>query len=449
MSRNLDLKSSQLKLILETGKHLLVEPDIGKILQISIDSIIEISKAERGLIILFEKRGKIIFETARNLDQEDIKNPKFEVSRTIIKKVREEGKAVFKKNAHEDPEFSLSKSTFRLRILSVIALPLKKDDEIFGVIYLDNRSIRGIFENEIFELVAEFCDYISLAAYSALEKKKLENKVSTLESELRTKYQLDAIIGHDPKILKVLDLVTKVAITNANILIHGESGTGKELVARAIHYNSKRKDKKILPINCAALPENLLESELFGHEKGAFTGATNNREGIFEYADGGTMFLDEISEMSLPMQAKLLRILQSGEYTTVGGTEVKQSDVRLVSASSKNIKNLVSKDLFREDLYYRINVIHLDLPPLRERRSDILILINHFLKIYQKQSGKEKLQLSRESEACLLNYDYPGNVRELENIVQRAVILTKGDLIEKDLLFEDLPLMAKITSASI
>jgi len=390
------------------------------------------------LIILFDDNGNIIFETARNLNRIDIENPKFEVSRTIIEKVKTEKKPVYLKDALDEPEFRASESTLRLKILSVIALPLFNQDKIFGVIYMDNRSVRGVFKLETYNFIKEFADYISLTAFSTLEKKKMQNRVDLLESELRAKYQLDAIIGHDPKMVKLLDLVTKIANTDATVLIHGESGTGKELIARAIHYNSKRKGKQFLPVNCAALPENLLESELFGYAKGAFTGAIKDKNGIFEHAEEGTIFLDEISEMSTAMQAKLLRILQSGEYCKVGSPDIRQANIRLITASSKNIKELVNEGKFREDLFYRINVIHIDLPPLRERKSDIPVLIKHFLTVFQHKLEKNNLRISKDADALLLDYDYQGNVRELENIIQRAVILAENNIIEPIHLPEEL-----------
>ena len=442
---NLDLV--QLKQILETGKHLILETNISMILQISIDSIIEISNAERGLILLFAENGDIIFETARHLNKKDIENPKFEISRSIINNVKLKKNAVYLKDAFDEPEFNSSESALRLKILSVIALPLIHNDEIFGVVYLDNRSIRGAFKKDTF--AQEFGEFISAAAFSALEKKKLLNHVEKLEGELRAKYQLEAIIGHDSKMVRLLELVSKIAATSATILIQGESGTGKELIANAIHFNSKRKDKQFLPVNCAALPENLLESELFGHVKGAFTGAIQDKKGIFEHAQNGTIFLDEISEMSMAMQAKLLRILQSGEYSKVGSTEIKYADVRLVTASSKNIKGMVKEGEFREDLFYRINVINLELPSLRDRKSDIPVLIEHFLKIFQNQNDKKNLRISKDAEVLLQNYTYPGNVRELENIIQRAVILADDNLIEAVLLPTELQIKSKNNGISL
>jgi len=228
---------------------------------------------------------------------------------------------------------------------------------------------------------------------------------------------------------KILKLVSQVADSETTILIQGESGTGKELVAHSLHNNSSQKDKPFVAINCGALTENLLESELFGHVKGAFTGAINDKLGWFEKAHEGTIFLDELAEMSQSLQVKLLRLLQSGEYSKVGSTQVSFCEVRVIAATNKNLRKLVEKGKFREDLYYRINVITIDLPPLRERKNDIPLLVQHFLKKFNLSTNKNIKSLSQDAERILSNYDFPGNVRELENIIHRAVVLTEDQTI--------------------
>lgn len=421
---------AQYQKLIELGKELLADLEFDRILKLAMDRLIEISGAERGLIILFDDKKEILFQTARNLNKEDIEKPKFEVSQIIITKVKTEGTAAYFKNAYEDPQLSKSDSVARLKILSVICLPLKKDEDIFGVIYLDNRTVRGVFKEPTIDFVTIYGDFISLAAYNALEKKRLKNGITALEAELRGKYQFEAIIGSHPKMMEILRLVSQVADTDAIVLIQGESGTGKELIAKALHYNSRRCSKQFVPINCAALPENLLESELFGHVKGAYTGAIKEKPGWFECAEGGTIFLDEINDMSPALQARLLRIIQTGEFSRVGSTDFRKSNVRIVTATNKNLLAAVKQGTFREDLYYRLDVINIELPPLRERKSDIPILINHFLEVYNKKLGKNIQRLSREAETVLLAYDYPGNIRELENIIQRSVTLAETDIIE-------------------
>ncbi len=415
----------------EIGKRLLAESELDKLLTVAMDVAIELSGAERGMIILFDVNGQNLFEAARNLNKEDLTHPEFEISRTIIDKVKTEKASVCLRNALADPAYRKSKSVARLKILSVICIPLKKNETIFGVLYLDNRTVRGAFEPETCSLfVDQFADFISLAAYQALERKRLRNHIHELEQALREKYQFESIIGHDSKMVEILKLVAQVSDTDATVLIQGESGTGKELIARALHYNSRRKTKPFVAINCAALPENLLESELFGHVRGSFTGAIEDKAGWFETANGGTIFLDEVSEMPPHLQVKLLRVLQSGEYSRVGSTQIGVTDVRIIAAASRNLQTLVKQEKFREEFYYRLNVVEISLPPLRDRKGDIPILAQHFLKKYGAKYGKENLRLSREAESLLMDYGFSGNVRELENIMQRAVVLAEAEVIE-------------------
>ncbi|NIT72171.1 sigma-54-dependent Fis family transcriptional regulator, partial [candidate division KSB1 bacterium] len=250
--------------------------------------------------------------------------------------------------------------------------------------------------------------------------------MQSLEIRLRNTHRFEAIVGHDPKIVEILKLVSQIANTEATVLIQGESGTGKELIARALHSNGRRKCQPFIPINCGALPENLLESELFGHVRGAFTGAIKNKRGWFACADGGTIFLDEVHEMSPGLQVKLLRVLQTGQYSPVGSTEISTCDMRVIAATTKNLTRMIREDQFRGELYYRLNVIDIKLPPLRDRKCDIALLIQHFLKFFHTKYGKENLRISRDAESLLLSYTYPGNVRELENIIERAVVLAEG-----------------------
>ncbi len=272
-------------------------------------------------------------------------------------------------------------------------------------------------------------DEIKLIICNALEKKALEKENILLKRLVETKYSFDEILGQSPKMLALYELMEKIAPTKTNILITGESGTGKELVAKAIHFNSPRKEKGFVTLNCGAIPENLLESELFGHMKGAFTGAMYNKRGLFEVADDGSIFLDEIGELPLSMQVKLLRVIQDREFTRVGGTEQIKVDVRIISASNKDLEEAVRENKFREDLYYRLNVIQIKLPLLRERREDIPLLAEHFFKKYAQELGKGIREISPDAMKLLVNYDYPGNVRELQNIIERGVALETGNTL--------------------
>ncbi len=273
------------------------------------------------------------------------------------------------------------------------------------------------------------------AVRRALDQQSLVMENMALRTELQDARRDRSIIGNSLPIRQLLDMVKQVAPSHATILLQGESGTGKELVARAVHNWSGRANKPFIALNCAALPESLLEAELFGHEKGSFTGATARRQGRFELADSGTLFLDELGEMSPQVQVKLLRVLQGGEFERVGGTQTIKVDTRIVAATNKDLKTEVAAGRFREDLFYRLNVISLQLPPLRDRRDDIPLLAQHFIATYAEKNGKRLSGLTRDALAALTGWRWPGNVRELENAIERAVVLSRGDAITID----DLP----------
>jgi len=275
---------------------------------------------------------------------------------------------------------------------------------------------------------------LKLTIRKALEKYRLVRENRLLNEALSDKYRFGNIIGKSKPMMEIYDLISKVSKSRASIMITGPSGTGKELIANAIHYNSPRKDRPFISINCGALTETLLESELFGHEKGSFTGAIAMKKGRFELADGGTLFLDEVGEMPPPLQVKLLRVLQEMEFERVGGTKTIKVDVRILSASNRDIKEDVVKGLFREDLFYRLNVIHIEVPSLKERGEDIRMLVDHFIDKYRDGENK-KIELSPDAWKALYNYSWPGNIRELENIIERAVVLNSSDIITP----EDLP----------
>jgi two-component system NtrC family response regulator len=275
---------------------------------------------------------------------------------------------------------------------------------------------------------------LKLTISKAISHYRLVRQNRQMARELQGKYHFGNIIGKSVHMQRIFDLIEKVAPTKATVLITGDSGTGKELIARAIHYNSPRKDQPFISVNCGALPETLLESELFGHEKGSFSGAVSQRKGRFELAHEGTLFLDEISEMSPPLQVKLLRVLQEMEFERVGGSHTLKVDVRVVAASNRNLKEDASNGRFRNDLYYRLNVVHVHLPSLRERTDDLPILVNHFIAKYAKDNHQESLSISTDAMERILDYHWPGNVRELENVIERAIILSdRREISVKDL----------------
>jgi two-component system response regulator PilR (NtrC family) len=277
-------------------------------------------------------------------------------------------------------------------------------------------------------------DEIRLVVQKALEKKLLASENARLRHELRNERRERPLVGNSPRMQQLYEMISRVAATKTNVLIVGESGTGKELVARAIHAESERSERPFVALNCAAIPENLLESELFGHVKGAFTGAVGNKAGLFEMADGGTLFLDEVGEITAPLQVKLLRAIQEKTIRRVGGTSDRRIDVRILAATNRRLEEEVAAGRFREDLYYRLNVIQLQLPSLRERMEDLPLLVHHFVEKYARELAKPVRGLSDEAMQRLRAHAFPGNVRELENVVERAVALSRGDWIDADAL---------------
>jgi DNA-binding NtrC family response regulator len=273
-------------------------------------------------------------------------------------------------------------------------------------------------------------DELLLIIKRLLRMKQLEEENISLRKRVEERYGLEGLVGKSQQMLKVYEVIETVAQTDTTVLIYGESGTGKEVAANAIHLRSPRKNGPFIKVNCAALPETLLESELFGHERGAFTGATKQRKGRFEMADGGTLFLDEIGDISLAVQVKLLRVLQEKQFERVGGNETLSVSVRLICATQRDLKDEIRKGSFREDLYYRLNVVPILLPSLRERREDILLLTDHFINKFSRKMSKEITGLSEEAKIILLRYDFPGNIRELENMLERALALIKGRVIQ-------------------
>ncbi|NWF94097.1 MAG: sigma-54-dependent Fis family transcriptional regulator [Syntrophaceae bacterium] len=272
-------------------------------------------------------------------------------------------------------------------------------------------------------------DEVSVVVKKAIEKRSLMLENIYLRQELQEKYGFHNIVGKSKKMQEIYRIIAKVAPTDSTVLIYGHSGTGKELIARAIHFNSPRREKQFVPVDCAVLSENLLESELFGHIRGSFTGAVSTKPGLFEVADGGTVFLDEVGNISLGIQAKLLRVLQEREFTPVGGTKAKKVDIRLIAATNKDLQKMIKEETFREDLYYRLNIVPIYLPTLRERQEDIPLLAVHFLKKYGEEMGKKIKGFTPEAMDKLMKYPWPGNVRELENVIERTVVMIEDEMV--------------------
>ncbi len=303
-----------------------------------------------------------------------------------------------------------------------------------GIVIAEKASVEDALEAMrwgAFDYISEpyGLEELLIIVHRALQHQELKSENVTLRDQLHQKYRFESIIGDSRPMQAVFRLIEKVADSDATVLVQGESGTGKELVARALHYNSKRKQRYLVPVNCGAIPETLLESELFGHMKGAFTGATTNRIGRFEAANGGTLFLDEIGDMSPVLQVKLLRVLQEHEFEPVGSTKTKKVDVRIIAATNRDLEKMVEGGEFREDLFYRLSVIPITIPPLRERSDDIPLLANFFLDYFCRKKQRERFTFSNEVSEAFLRYEWPGNVRELENLIERMVILAEGERI--------------------
>jgi Nif-specific regulatory protein len=403
------------------------------VLERVMDIAIETLSAERGFIVLKEDDNgeKLNVVCARKFQEERV-NELVSMSRSVIRKVLSDGGPVLTYDAQEDDRFKDADSVQLHKIHSVICVPLVFDSQMLGAIYMDNRSNVGKFNQENVNFLNAFARHSAIAVHNARTFENLQSQKSVLESRLAQQRRYPRIIGNSDEISRIFDLIDQVAATQATVLIEGESGTGKELVAQAIHEQSDRGDKIFIPVYCGSLSENLLESELFGHKKGAFTGATEHKQGLFEEANGGTFFLDEIADISKNMQTKLLRVLQEGEVKRVGESRIFKVDVRIIAATNSNLWDQVQKGNFREDLYYRLNVIKIQLPSLRERRDDIPVLANYFLKIYCDKNKKYIKSLSIAAMERLVSYNWPGNVRELENTIERAVILAKDMQIEPE-----------------
>lgn len=383
--------------------------------------------------------------SSRILIADDEKNMRWALERALKKEgydilTAEDGKTALDKFKQYEPDLVLM--DIRMPELNGIEAlrEIKRINDSAQVIIM---TAHGTLENAIEALRLGALDYITkpfdieevkITIAKAININKLNSEVRFLRDEIVKGGRDYKIIGKSKNFQEVLDLVARAAPTNANVLLLGESGTGKELIARAVHLNSKRGDKPYIAVNCGAIPENLLESELFGHEKGAFTGAVARKPGRFERADGGTIFLDEVGELNLSTQVKLLRVIQEKEFERVGSTDTIKCDVRIIAATNRNLEKMVEEGTFREDLYYRLKVIPIMLPPLRERKDDIPLLVEYFSKRFSQEMGTRQIKFSVEAMEYITNYWWPGNIRELENIIERLTILNEGEIIEEDML---------------
>jgi Nif-specific regulatory protein len=435
-------KNRELTAILEVSKVLTTSFSLEKNLLSVMSTIGTLLEMQRGCVFLLDHlSGELRIVAAHGLAKHNIEKGKYRIGEGIVGRVLEKRIPMVIPNIGKEPLF-LNKTGSRPEKdgISFLCIPIMLKNEVLGVLSVDRiySKKQGNVDDDLrvlkilSSLIAQFIKLRE--SYEKVEKEK-----ESLKRELKGKYSIENIIGQSDRMQEVFEAVYRVAPSKATVLLRGESGTGKELIAKAIHYMSPRSKGPFIKFNCASIPEGLLESELFGHEKGAFTGAISSRSGKFELAHKGTIFLDEIGDLPITLQPKILRVLQEREFERVGSEKTVKVDVRIIAATSRNLEDLVSHGKFREDLYYRLNVIPLFLPPLRERGEDIPVLIDHFLNKFNKEN-KRNVVLDKNALQVFLNYNWPGNVRELENTVERLVIMSGSEQITAS----DLPVSLSI-----
>jgi transcriptional regulator with GAF, ATPase, and Fis domain len=396
-----------------------------------LDLIFEVVPAGRGAILLAEgaeQEFNCLYARTRQAGQPQL----VRVSRTIARQVMKDNVALLGVDVAASGTLRDVESLVASEVRSLLCVPLAVFQRVIGCIYLDSTSAANRLQEDHLQLMAAIAGISAVALDNARRLQWLEQENQRLTTEVR---QERSLVGDGARMKEIFQFLARAAPTESTVLIEGESGTGKELAARALHRNSPRRNKQFVAINCAAIPETLLESDLFGHERGAFTGAAAQKKGRLEVADGGVVFLDEIGELAPALQVKLLRVLQEREFERVGGTHPIKVDIRLIAATNRDLNEAVRTGEFRQDLYYRLAVVRLTMPPLRDRREDIPMLTRHFLQKYAKRSNVKPKPVSREAMAALVNYEWPGNVRELENAIERALVMGSSDMV----LLEDLP----------
>jgi transcriptional regulator with GAF, ATPase, and Fis domain len=411
----------------EFSARLLEKHDLGDLLNELMDSVIEITNADKGFLILMEG-DQLDVKVARNLKRENIADALSQLSDSIVAKVIETQRPVVISDAMNDDEFSSSQSIIKLRLTSVICVPLIEKGKLIGIIYVGNDSVVDLFQEDTMRVLTVFASQASLIISNAMLMNELKVDNQQLSRRLE-ELHFGEIVGTSRPMQEVFRKVEKVASTDISVLITGETGTGKELIAREIHRRSPRRERPFITINCGAIPENLLESELFGHVKGSFTGAVAHKAGKFQAADGGTLFLDEIGEMPLNLQVKILRAIQEKVVVRVGDTRPEAVDIRILAATNRELEEEIRHARFREDLYYRLNVVNLHLPPLRDRGDDVPVVARYLLSRYAKEYDTRVKGFSPNAAVAIRKYDWPGNIRELENRIKKAIILAEGNLI--------------------
>jgi transcriptional regulator with GAF, ATPase, and Fis domain len=439
---------SGLRKLHEFSQRLMDIKDVGELLRALMDAVIEITHADKGFLLLVREEGPEI-AVARNLRQQDIPPSVRHLSDSIVAKVIAQRRPVIVSDALHDAEFQSSESVMNLKLCSVMCAPLIVQGQLLGLLYVGNDNVVNLFEERSLDVLTIFSAQASLILQSALALNQLKSDRDRLQEKLDHKHFGD-IVGSCPGLVEIFKRVEKVATTDISVLITGETGTGKELIAREIHARSPRKAGPFVVVNCGAIPENLMESELFGHVRGAFTGAVATRQGKFQQADSGTLFLDEIGEMPISLQVKLLRALQERVVIKVGDSKPERCDIRVVAATHRNLDERIKTGEFREDLYYRLNVVNLHLPPLRERGDDVLVIAKFLLAKYVDEYSSKVKGFTPNALIAMRKYSWPGNVRQLENRIKKALVLCDRSLIgpeDLDLFPEALEPIMSLTQA--
>ena len=430
-------KTEDIALLYEISKALNESLDLRKSLYKVLDILSNAMDMVRGTVtILNPLRNEISIEVAHGMSRVAMERGRYRLGEGVTGRVIQTGKPFLVPKISQEPLFLNRTATRRVmkdQELSFICVPVKKGNHVVGALSVDrpyDKSYPLKQDERLLSIIATMiAQHVINLERVQLEKEQLRKENLRLREELSEKYTFTNIIGNSNKMREVFQLVSQVCKSNATVLIRGESGTGKELIANAIHYNSPRAKQPFVKVNCAALPSNLIESELFGHEKGAFTGAIRQKPGKFELANKGTIFLDEVGSIGIDVQVKLLRVLQEKEFERVGGYHTIKTDIRIIAATSKNLELAVEQETFRSDLYYRLNVFPVYMPALREHKTDILLLADFFLEKYAKENSKDIRRLSTPAIDMLMQYHWPGNVRELENCIERAVLLCEENVI--------------------
>jgi Nif-specific regulatory protein len=433
----LERKVLELTVLYEISQLLISHSEPKEVLESVLDTLNSRMGMARGTLTLIDTDShELMIEVAHGLTKEEMKKGHYKLGEGVTGTVVKKGEPMIIPRVGDNPLF-LNRTGARKEIpknsISFICVPIKIGDITYGALSVDR-----VFNNEISLeedvrflsiLASNIAQAIKISRMAKDEQKRLREENINLREQLKERYSEYNIIGHSNRMREVFSMIEQVCESDATVIIRGESGTGKELAANAIHYNSARAEGPFIKINCAAIPENLIESELFGHEKGSFTGATEKRIGKFERADHGTLFLDEIGTLNPNAQAKLLRVLQEKELERVGGSKNIKVDVRIIAATNKDLEMAIKDGTFREDLYYRLNIFPIYIPPLRERKTDVLLLADFFMEHYSKKYGKDIRRISTPAIDALMKYHWPGNVRELENCIERAVILCRDTVI--------------------